>query len=180
MLRERGYEVVDADQIARDVVAPGSAGLAAVTDAFGAGVLNQDGALDREKLGEIVFSDPAKRRTLEGILHPRIATASFAALAEAAARSPRPVFYDAALLVENGRHEDFAGLIVVACSLDSQIARLADRDGLGRDAAINRIDAQLPLAEKVAVADFVIDNDGRLTDLGQQVDALLGSLEEAS
>ena len=177
MLRERGAQVVDADQIARDVVAPNTAGLRAVVDAFGDEVLGTDGSLDRARLASIVFGDPEQRATLEGILHPRIATASFAALAEASERTASPVFYDAALLVENGRHTDFAGLVVVSCKIAAQRARIRTRDGLSEDDTHARIAAQLPLSEKVAVADFVIENNGTLAELSDEVDALLRTLE---
>ena len=178
LLRERGAEVVDADQIARDVVAPGTSGLRALAEQFGDEILSADGSLERARLGSIVFGDDEKRALLEGILHPLIATASFAALAEASIRSTKPVFYDAALLVENGRHTDFAGLVVVACSSETQLARIQDRDALSADDARARIAAQLPLAEKVAAADYVLHNDGTLDELAEQVDALLRTLEQ--
>lgn len=179
MLRDRGVEVVDADQIARDVVAPGTDGLVAVVDEFGPSILNGDGTLDRKALGAIVFEDPGHRRTLEAILHPRIGAASLAALAEAAARSSRPVFYDAALLIENGRHRDFAGLIVVACDQQTQVDRIRARDGVPAEDARARIAAQLPLEDKVAAADHVLRNDGTINELEDQVDALLQLLEDS-
>jgi dephospho-CoA kinase len=177
MLRSRGLEVVDADQIARDVVAPGTPGLRAVTEKFGDTVLAADGGLDRGQLASIVFSDPDKRRSLEDLLHPLIASASLVALAEAAQRGPRPIFYDAALLVENGRQSDFAGLVVIACTRDTQLGRIKTRDSLTKEEAEARISAQLPLSQKVDTADFVIWNDGSIDELEASVDELLHQLE---
>lgn len=176
MLVERGASVIDADQLARDVVAPGTDGLAAVLERFGAHLLRDDGTLDRPALGRIVFGDEAARRDLEAILHPRIAEASMGAIMAAQQDDGDPIFYDAALLVENDSWRHFAGLVVVACSPDTQVARLAHRDGLDASEARARLDAQLPIADKIAVADHVIDNDGPLDALAPRIDALLAEL----
>lgn len=176
MLTERGARVIDADQLARDVVAPGSDGLDDVVSRFGSSVLLDDGSLDRAALGAIVFEDATARADLESILHPRIAMASMSAIAAAQDEPGDPIFYDAALLVEKGTWRNFAGLVVVACTPDTQVDRLARRDGLDAEAARARLDAQLPIADKVAVADHVIDNDGPLEGLAPQVDALLAEL----
>ena len=162
---ELGVVVVDADQVARDVVALGSDGLREVASAFGAAVLNADGTLDRKKLGELVFADAEKRKTLNAILHPRIAAESARRLAEVAATGVPYAIYDAPLLVENGIHRAMAATIVVNSDEATQISRLRTRDGLSEEAAKQRLLAQLPLAEKVAVADFVIENDGSLAEL---------------
>lgn len=175
-LVERGATVVDADRVARDVVAPGTEGLRAVCEAFGDSVLTPDGGLDRAALGRRVFGDDDARRLLESILHPRIARESLTRLAAAAARGVPPVVYDAALLVEQGRHRDFAGLIVVVCSEEHQLARVIARDGLSEDEARARIAAQLPLAEKAAVADWLIENDGTLEQLTARVDEVFDAL----
>lgn len=162
LFREQGVPVVDADQIARDVVEPGTDGLEAVVEAFGDGVLDPYGRLDRKRLGERVFVDEAARKKLEGILHPRIGAASMARFAELAQREHPYAIYEAALLVENGIHRTMQALVVVSASEEKQIARVMARDGLDEAAARQRIAAQLPLADKVAVADYVIDNDGPL------------------
>lgn len=159
---ELGIPIVDADRIARDVVAPGSEGLADVVTTFGSGVLLPDGSLDRKKLGELVFSDTAARATLNAITHPRIAAESAARLGELSETDVPYVLYEAALLVENGIHRALPVLVVVTASPDTQLRRLMDREGIDETAAKSRIRAQLPLAEKVAVADHVIDNDGAL------------------
>ncbi len=176
MFRARGVPVIDADLLAREVVAPGSEGLAAVVEAFGDGVLHADGTLDRAKLADIVFQDPSRRRTLNGILHPRIGSLSAQRVAELDAAGHPLACYEAALLVENRLIEAFRPLVVVAVPEDVQIARAMARDGATEEQARARIAAQLPLAEKVAVADFVIDTGGPLPATEEQVDAVLAGV----
>ncbi len=169
MLRELGAPVVDADLLARQVVAPGSPALAEIAARFGNGVLTAAGELDRKKLGDIVFGDPAARKALEAITHPRIAAASQQEIARHAAAGAAVVIYEAALIVENRLHEAMAGLIVVSVPEDDQRSRLTSRDGIDRAAAEMRIRAQLPLADKRAVATWVIDNGGTLDETRAQV-----------
>jgi dephospho-CoA kinase len=160
-----GIGIVDADQIAREVVAPGSDGLAAVVAAFGSEVLTADGALDREKVAARVFREPDARKILQAITHPRIAVRSAERLAELSATDSPYVVYDAPLLVEVGAHKGLDALIVIAADRATQIARAVARDGMAKDEAERRIAAQLPLADKVAVADYVVNNDGTLEAL---------------
>ncbi len=175
-LRKLGIPVVDADALAREVVAPGTPGLAAVVEAFGAGVLTPEGALDRKALGALVFADEAARKRHEGIPHPRIAAAGRAKLA-ALATHPAPYrVYEAALLVENGLQRAFPALVVVAAEEATQLARLRARDGLDEAAARARLAAQLPLADKIAVATDVLHNDGDRASLEAAVDALDATL----
>lgn len=171
-LRARGAVIVDADQVARDVVAPGTPGLAAVVDAFGDRVLAPDGRLDRGALGARVFGDDLARRRLEGILHPLIAQESMVQLQAAAATGAPLVVYDAALLVESGRADLFRPLVVVTAPEAVQRARLMARDDLDPAAAEARIAAQMPVADKAAVADHVIDNGGERAATEAQIDAL--------
>jgi dephospho-CoA kinase len=159
-LRELGIPVIDADQLAREVVAPGTDGLSAVVAAFGADVLDASGALDRAKLASIVFSDPERRRTLNGILHPRIAALTATRAAELATQGHTLACYEAALLVENGLADAFRPLVVVAVPPEMQVARAMARDGATEEQARARLAAQLPLADKIRVADHVIDNSG--------------------
>lgn len=159
-LQGYGVVVVDADQVARDVVLPGSAGLAAVVDAFGASVLLPDGALDRKSLGARVFGDDAARARLNAILHPRIAAESAARFASLSGQGHGFVVYDAALLIENGIHRAMEAVVVVTAQPAVQRARLMARDGLTLAEADARIAAQWPLAKKVAEAHHVIDNSG--------------------
>jgi dephospho-CoA kinase len=162
MLRDLGAPVIDADLLAREVVAPGSDGLAAIRDQFGPDLLDETGALDRQKMGDLVFRDPEARRKLNAITHPRIAAASQREIARAAADGHRHVVYEAALIVENGLQSWMHALIVVSVPESVQRARLMARDQIDEQAARARIAAQLPLADKVAVADYVVDNSGTL------------------
>jgi len=176
--RERGVSVIDADKLAREVVAPGSPGLAEVVRAFGEDILLPDGSLDRAKLGARVFSDPASRRVLNGILHPRIGELTMARAAELAARGERLACYEAALLVENGLADAFRPLVVVAVPEEVQVARAMVRDGSTEAEARARLLAQKPLADKIAVADHVIDNAGSREETERQADRVLQAIRE--
>ena len=164
-----GVPVVDADAIAREVVAPGTEGLREVVAAFGEDVLAADGSLDRAALGAVVFADAGARKKLEAITHPRIGLESGKRLAEATAGGAPYALYEAALLVENGAYRMFPALIVVTAPEDVQRARIAARDGLDAAQAQARIAAQAPIAAKVAVADWVIENVGDLAALEARV-----------
>lgn len=169
-LAERGAVVVDADKLAREVVAPGTPGLDAVVREFGPEVLGPDGSLDRERLGEIVFADPAKRGLLNGIVHPLVGERA-QQLFEAAPPDAI-VVYDVPLLVEN----DLAGLydvvVVVDVPVETQLDRLVRLRGMPDDQARARIAAQAARERRRAVADVVIHNDGSLDRLYRQVDDL--------
>jgi dephospho-CoA kinase len=162
---ECGATVIDADQLARAVVAPGSEGLREVVEAFGSHLLLDSGALDRTALGALVFADAEARARLNAILHPRIALASQQAIAGAFAAGAPLIVYSAALLVEGGTHRGFDGLLVVTCAPALQRARLASRDGLSQDEVDQRLAAQMPLADKAAAATWLLHNDGSLDDL---------------
>ena len=165
VLRALGVPVIDADQLAREVVAVGSDGLAAIVAAFGAEMVGVDGQLDRERMGQRVFADTDARKTLQAITHPRIAQLSAQRIAQAQAGSAPYVVYEAPLLVEVGANKGLDALIVVAAGEESQVTRAALRDGLAAAEVRQRIAAQLPLARKVEVADYVITNDGTLEQL---------------
>jgi dephospho-CoA kinase len=165
--------VIDADELARDVVAIGSEGLAAVVAAFGSGILEPSGALDRKALAAVVFADDASRRKLSSILHPLISRRTMERSAELAGQGEPLACYEAALLVENGIADAFRPLVVVACPEEDQIARVQSRDGSTRDEALARIRAQKPLAEKVRVADFVIDTTGPIEVARKRADEVL-------
>lgn len=174
---ERGLAVIDADQVARDVVVPGSEGLAAVVEAFGKEILTSEGTLNRAALRARIAADPQARRLLEGILHPRISAETMARVAALAERGVALACYEAALLVENGLADGFRPLVVVAAGIDTQRARLMARDGMTAEAADELIATQLPLQDKVAVADFVIDNDGSRRALVTRADEVLDAIE---
>jgi dephospho-CoA kinase len=180
LLRARGVAVVDADQVARDVVAPGQPALAELVAAFGPEIVDASGALNRKALGARAFADPAARQTLNRITHPRIAAATRRMIEELTAKGAPFVVYEAALLVENQLHRALDGLIVVRADEAVQIARTQARDGLTSAEALARVRAQAPLEEKLAAASWVIDNRGSLDDLGAQVDTLCRALTEKS
>lgn len=169
----RGIPVIDADKLAREVVLPGTEGLAAIVETFGADVLNTDGTLDRQKLGDTVFSDQDARKKLNAIVHPKIAQLGAERTADLAARGEPVACYEAALLVENGLAEGFRPLVVVAASPAVQARRVEKRDGLDRARAEARIAAQMPLDQKVRLADVVVPNEGSLDDLEREADRAL-------
>jgi dephospho-CoA kinase len=172
-LRARRVPVIDADSLAREVVEPGTAGLRAIVDAFGSGMLAPDGTLDRKALARVAFSDDAARWRLNAITHPLIADLTARRAAELGARDEPLGCYEAALLVENGVADAFRPLVVVSCPEATQIARIHARDTASVQDALARIRAQKPLAEKVAVADFVIDTTGTIADNARQTDDVL-------
>lgn len=161
MLQRLGAVVIDADQLAREVVEPGEPALAEIVGEFGREVLRADGTLDRKRLGAIVFGDAAQRARLEAITHPRIRERFAQRLAGLLAREFRGlVFFDAPVLVESGGYTTMDRLVVVTADEPTQIARLVARDGIDREEARRRIASQMPLAEKAKLAHHVIDNSG--------------------
>jgi len=172
VLVRRGIPVIDADQVARELVAPGSDALREIVEAFGREILDPGGALDRSRLGAIVFSDEPKRRRLEAILHPRIRAEQDRRLRKLEGEGAPVAVVDAALMVEGGGWRRFDLLVVVDSREEDQIARLRERNGLGEGAARARVRTQIPLAEKVKFADRVVDNRGSLAELEAQAEAL--------
>ncbi|MFE9556100.1 dephospho-CoA kinase [Streptomyces sp. NPDC006703] len=161
-----GAVLIDADRIAREVVEPGTPGLAAVVEAFGPGVLSADGTLDRPKLGGIVFSDPDKLATLNKIVHPLVGARS--AALESAAGPDSVVIHDVPLLAENGLAPLYDLVVVVDAAPETQLDRLVRLRGMTADEARARMAAQADRAQRLAVADIVIDNDGPLEALEPQ------------
>ena len=176
LLRERGVPVVDADELAREAVAPGSPGLAAVLEAFGADLLTPDGTLDRQKLGNLVFSDEGQRKRLNAITHPIVRQLSQERFAALERQGVPLAAYDVPLLFEVGLDAALKPSVLVACSEATQVSRVMARDQTSEAAARARIAAQMPLAEKRRRADYVLENDGSLQDLERQVEALLPRL----
>jgi dephospho-CoA kinase len=169
MLREKGAPLVDADVLAREVVEPGQPALAEIARRF-PGVVRPDGTLDRAALGARVFASPEERAALNAITHPRIQEAFVRRTAELEAAGERLVIYSAALLIENRLHERMDAVIVVTAPPEVQKRRLMERDRLTGAEAEARIASQLPAAEKVKRATWVIDNHGTLEDTRAQVD----------
>lgn len=166
-LRDHGFPVIDTDQVARDVVAPGTDGLAAVVARFGTSVVRGDGGLDRAALGRVVFGDATARRDLEALLHPRIrreVDRFFAALPPEGG----PGIAEIPLAYEAGWGATFEVVVVVACHPATQRQRLMARDRLSADDAALRLAAQWPIADKVRLADAVVMTDGDLASTAAQ------------
>jgi dephospho-CoA kinase len=169
MFAEMGIPVIDADDLAREVVEPGTPGLQAIVEKFGEDVLDQEGRLDRKKVGELVFGDEKARETLNAIVHPRIGAAG-AKYIQGYRDHPAPyVIYEGALLVETSAYKAFSALVVVSADESVQRLRLIARDGYTLSEANARIDSQLPLSRKVEVADYVVTNNGNLESTRDQV-----------
>jgi len=177
MLRRIGAEVIDADVLAREVVEPGRPAFVATVAEFGREVLHPDGALDRAKLGAIVFADPAKRQRLEAITHPAIRERFAERLAELEARGfDGLVFFDAAVIVESGGYKTLDRLVVVVTDEATEQARLMARDGIGRAEALQKIRSQMPVADKAKLAHYVIDNTGDRAATEAQARAVYAAL----
>jgi dephospho-CoA kinase len=160
IFRRLGCVIVDADRLAREVVEPGQPALAALAREFGPDILQPDGALDRRRLGAVAFADPERRRRLEAITHPAIRDRFVARLAELeAAGFEGIVIWDAPVMIESGGYKSMDRLVVVVTDPGTQRARALGRDGDPADAE-RKIASQMPLAEKAALADYVIDNSG--------------------
>ena len=163
-----GVPVIDADQLARDAVAPGSRALEEVAARFGAAIIRPDGSLDRASLGRIVFTDRAARADLEAIVHPEVYRRISEWLATVPTRT-RVAIADIPLLFETGHTHDFDRVVVVACDPREQLRRIIARDGLSERDARARLDSQWPIEEKEARADYVIKTDGTVADTDTQV-----------
>jgi dephospho-CoA kinase len=169
LLVERGAHLVDADRVAREVVEPGSPGLAAVAEAFGAHVLTPEGSLDRPALAAVVFADPDQRARLDAIVHPLVRAR--AAELVAAAPPGSVVVQDVPLLVETGQAGAFDLVVVVQAPLDLRLTRLVER-GMTEDDARARIAGQATDEQRAAVADVVLTNGGTRAELAEQVETL--------
>jgi dephospho-CoA kinase len=173
-LKARGATVVDADLAARQVVEPGTDGYDAVVKEFGSEVVGPEGALDRARLGAIVFADPERRAALNAIVHPRVG----ALMAEWAEAAPAGgvVVYDIPLLVEGGADRGYAAVIVVDATDEVRFARLLANRGMSHEDAAARMAAQASRQERLAAADYVIENNGSLEDLDQETDRVWSEL----
>jgi dephospho-CoA kinase len=174
ILRDLGAVVVDADRLAREVVAPGTEGLAEIVEAFGPGVLTASGELDRAAMGALVFADETARRRLEAIIHPRVRRRG--AELEAAAGPDAVVVHDIPLLAETGQGDAFDAVVVVDVPVQTQIERMVAERGMSRADAEARVAAQASREDRRAVATYVIDNTGTLEDLRDRVTEVLEKL----
>lgn len=173
MLGDRGFYVVDADAIARDIVAPGSPALQELSESFGSGILLPDGSLNRGELAARAFVDKEHTALLNSITHPRIQEETQKRIAAA----PGDVIYDMPLLVDNDLQHDMDLVIVVDVDPETRVKRLAGR-GIGEEDARRRIAAQIPDEVRRAAADIIIDNNGSVEDLLPQVEAAIARINE--
>ena len=176
--RERGLPVIDADELARDAVAAGSPGLADVVAAFGPEVLDAAGGLERQKVAAVVFADERARQRLNSIIHPRVRELSVKRVSELDAQGEPLACYEVPLLVESGLGELLRPLVVVSVPEALQVTRTVARDASSEEHARARVRAQLPLEQKVALADYVIDNAGSREATRAQADRVLDAICE--
>ena len=177
VLRELGAVVIDADVLAREVVEPGTPGLAAVVEEFGDGLLTEDGRLDRPAMGRLVFGDADARRRLEQIVHPLV----YERIVELEREAPADavVVHDIPLLTENGRQDDFEHVVVVDAPEDLQVRRMVADRGWSEDEARSRMSAQASRAQRRAIATHLIDNSGTREDLHDRVVEVFEALRDA-
>jgi dephospho-CoA kinase len=177
-MRERGLSVLNADLLAHRLMEPGQPAYDDVVREFGREVLQADSTVDRKKLGDIVFRDPTKRERLNQIVHPRVIAAREEQLKQMQAEDPRGIaIVEAALLIENGYYKKLDRLIVCSCRPEQQMERLQAR-GLTEEEARQRLNSQLPLEEKLRLADDVLDCSGTLEDTLRQTDVLVERLRQ--
>ena len=169
MLREAGIPVLDADRISREVTAPGGRAYDAVVGAFGRGILRDDGSIDRNRLGEIVFADPSSRERLERITHPAILEAMKEGIVGLEREGHRTAVVEATLIHESGRKGLSEAVISVTCDRETAISRLAARDGMTRGQVEARLRAQMPADRKAGASDYVIDNSANPEETSRQV-----------
>jgi len=177
LLKEHSVPVIDADVLAREVVAPGTSGLRAVVGQFGTDILSPDGTLDRRKLGDIIFREAKKRKILNGIVHPAVRRAMLREVVRCWWKGESICVLDVPLLVEAGLWRWVGDVVVVYCSRDLQMKRLMIRDDLTQTAAQDRLAAQVPLIDKVQYANRVVENSGGPQELAFQVDAVVSALK---
>ena len=173
VFKDKGIQVVDADRLARQVVEPGSPGLDRLVDYFGREILTQDGGLDRKYLGDLIFRDSQAKEAVNRILHPLIGQSIQGQIEAAIGQDLDLLVLDIPLLYETGQAGDFQAVMVVSLPHEDQVSRLMDRDGIDRDQALRKIRAQMPLEEKVKLADYIVDNSGSKEETRQQVEAWL-------
>jgi len=173
ILRKLGAAVIDADRISREILAPGAPALSLIRDAFGDGVFDAQGTIDREKLAELVFSDGAARETLNAIVHPLVLDAM---RAQTKRKRSRLVFWDVPLLIESGQYRYVDGVWLVTAPDELRLRRVMQRGALSREQAEARFQAQMPQAEKAKFATVVIDNSGEMSELREKVKQLYASV----
>jgi dephospho-CoA kinase len=179
VLREEGAYIIDADQIAKELVQPHQPAWNELVKVFGEEILQEDGTIHRKKLADKVFADLKQRELLNQILHPRIREEMDRRTKEIGQKDPEAiVVIDAPLLVERGEHHEIDKLIVVTSTQTQQIKRLKDRDGISPEEALRMLSSQMPLEKKVELADFVIQNEGSLEETKKRAKEIFGELKE--
>ena len=173
VLRDLGAYIIDADEIAHEVILPGTPAYGEILDHFGPQVRKEDGSIDRSKLGRQVFQDPQRRAVLEGIIHPRVFAVEEARREQIARKDPQAVVvFDAPLLIEARAHERMDKVIVVYADEMTQLKRLIERDGLEPEEAQRRISSQSPFSEKKRYADYIIDGTVSLQEMAKQTETI--------
>lgn len=177
LFAECGAHVIDADLVVHDLLASGTKTYRNIVDAFGAGILAPDGQIDRRRLGQVVFSNPEKRLLINSLTHPDVRTEILRRIFELEQSSPGGiVIVDGALIIETGGHTMYDRLIVVTCDPSLQTSRLMHRDGLTQEEAKARMASQMPIEEKLKLADYTIDTSGTLRQTQDQVEAIYRDL----
>jgi dephospho-CoA kinase len=176
ILKQLGAAVINADELSREVVQPGKGAWKEIVETFGANVLQSDKTLDRKKLRTVVFDNPEARKKLEAIIHPKVRALAEEKIRELAAAGRSIIVYEVPLLFEGQLHHWLRPVILVACDINTQRQRLRDRDQLTNTEAQQHIDAQMSLEEKRKLADYVIENNGNIEELEQQVKSVLENI----
>jgi len=181
VLKAEGAYIIDADQIARELVQPQKPAWSELIGAFGKEILQEDGSIHRKKLADKVFADPKKRKLLNQILHPRIKEEMDRRTKEIEQKDPQAiVVIDAPLIIELGNQRDMDKLIVVASTQTQQIKRLKERDGVSPEAALRVISSQMPVEEKVKLADYVIRNEGSIEEAKKRAKEVFKELRKVA
>lgn len=173
MLEEKGYPIIDADRVARQVVEPGSETLKKIGDLFGDEVIKPDGTMDREKVGALIFSDPARRKQLNDIIHPAIRGEMLRQRSDYLAQGYRTIIMDIPLLFESKLQHFVDKILVVSVTEENQLTRLMERNGLNDKDAKARISSQLPMSVKEEGADAVIYNNGTVGETARQLERIM-------
>ena len=181
VLKEEGAYIIDADQIARELVQPQKPAWRKLIGAFGKEILQEDGSIHRKKLADKVFADPKKRKLLNQILHPRIKEEMDRRTKEIGQKDPQAiVVIDAPLIIELGNQRDMDKLIVVASTQTQQVKRLKERDGISPEAALRILSSQMPVEEKVKLADYVIRNEGSIEEAKKRAKEVFKELRKVA
>jgi len=178
-MRDQGYTVLDADILAREVTQPGSFGLEALVQVFGKDILKNNVELDRGLLARRIFDDEKSRRVVERITHPLIQWRAAQEIKRHGDQGEQIIFYDAALIFEKGLQGKFFKILVVHCPAETQIRRLVERDKISPEQAQKRLLAQMPIVEKIPLADYLVDNGGSLADTKKQVATVIEAIKNS-